>query len=92
MSAGAGPAGTSRAQDAIVERLTRRFPSLPASTVRTCVEELWACCGHVGVAQSPATVERLAESRLTGIERGARTGPAATHPAAGAGGIKEWIG
>ncbi|QFG20406.1 hypothetical protein [Actinomadura sp. WMMB 499] len=36
------------------------------------MEDLWSCCTHIGVRPEERTIERLAASRLTGVERGAR--------------------
>ncbi|MFV2179931.1 hypothetical protein ACFHW2_43290 [Actinomadura sp. LOL_016] len=36
------------------------------------MDDLWSCCTHIGVRPEERTIERLAASRLTGVERGAR--------------------
>ncbi|WP_037559693.1 hypothetical protein [Spirillospora albida] len=79
------------ARDALVARLRARFADIPAEHVRRCVDDLWCCCTHLGVRPDERTIERLAASRLTGVQRGARppftarppsmTGPGGARPA-----------
>jgi hypothetical protein len=42
------------------------------SAVRQCVDDLWACCRHLGVAPDVDLIESLAVSRLTGMASGRR--------------------
>ncbi|MBE1537216.1 hypothetical protein [Actinomadura algeriensis] len=59
-------------RDDLVTRLRARFAGISAESVRRCVDDLWCCCTHIGVRPEERTIERLAASRLTGVERGAR--------------------
>jgi hypothetical protein len=56
----------------VAERLCLQFPDLDQRTVHRCVNDLWACCRHLGVDLDGDMVERLAVTRLTGIVKGAR--------------------
>ncbi|MBT2212792.1 MULTISPECIES: hypothetical protein [Actinomadura] len=60
------------AREGLVARLRVRFADVPAESVRRCVDDLWCCCAHLGVRLEEQAIERLAESRLTGVVRGAR--------------------
>ena len=59
-------------RDDLVTRLRARFAGISAERVRRCVDDLWCCCTHIGVRPEERTIERLAASRLAGVERGAR--------------------
>ncbi|WP_242907097.1 hypothetical protein [Actinomadura terrae] len=67
------------AREDLVARLRVRFADVPAEHVRRCVDDLWCCCAHLGVRPEEQAIESLAESRLTGVVRGARP-PYPDHP------------
>lgn len=58
------------ARVAMTRRLRSRFADLPGSVVERCVDDLWACCLHLGLVPDLEIIERLAGERLTGVVKG----------------------
>jgi hypothetical protein len=60
---------------AVLNRLADRFPELDSFAVRRCVDDICACCEHLGVHPDTDLVEKLATARLTGVVKGSRLPP-----------------
>lgn len=60
---------------AVLDRLAGRFPELDSATMRRCVDDICACCEHLGVHPETELVERLVTARLTGVVKGSRPPP-----------------
>ncbi|GES02294.1 hypothetical protein Acor_43600 [Acrocarpospora corrugata] len=44
--------------------LAAEFAAVPGPTVERCVADVWACAEHLGVAVTPAIIERIAREHL----------------------------
>lgn len=74
---------------AVLNRLAGRFPELDSVVMRRCVDDIWACCEHLGVQPDTELVEKLAAERLTGVVKGSRLPPARPQSATSKRGTEE---